>query len=164
MGILSHRHTHLHTRIVLCPGNTPCHLSQQSRTPGAPFILMNPRFSRHYLSPGLRENKPSGTRLTRLHCHNSCRLFQPLTMSTPQRWRASLLCAHGSKAQKTFHKFRGLVLLAITSMKMQLYLMRATAGALGLILGSTELLELSVNPRRIVQQKHILFTINMFTR
>lgn len=133
MGILSQRHTHWHTRIVLCPGNTPCHLSQQSRTPGAPLILMNSRFSRNCPSPGLWQNKHSGTRLLRLHCHNLYRLLQPLTIRTSQRWWASLLCrAQIKRSPETFYKFRGLVLLVITSMtKLQLYLMRATAGTLG---------------------------------
>lgn len=99
MGILSQRHTHWHTCIVLCPGNTPCHLSQQSRTPGAPLILMNSRFSRNCPSPGLWQNKHSGTRLIRLHCHNSYRLLQPLTTRPSQHWRASLLCRAQRKSK-----------------------------------------------------------------
>lgn len=82
MVILSYRHTHIHPHIVLCPGNTPCHLSQQSCTPGASLILMNSRFSHNCPSPGLWENKHSGTGLIWLHCHHLYRLVQSRSYNT----------------------------------------------------------------------------------
>lgn len=166
MGILSHRHTHLHTHIVLCPGNTPCHLLQQSHTPGASLILMNSGFFHNYPPPGLWENKRSGAGLLWLRCRSLYQLLQPPSYNTHLIALESLAITSciDQKSSKAFHKLWGLVLLVKTSMmKLQLYLIRATAGTLGFILGSTELMQSPVSPRRVVQhhaKAHFYLFIN----
>lgn len=72
--------TYVHIACSL-PRERSHHLPWQSCAPGAYLILMNSRFPHNYLSPGLWENKQSGTGLIWLHCHS---LDRAIAISLPQ--------------------------------------------------------------------------------